>query len=277
MTPKQIKAAKSGIYQTFCIALGLVIIFPVVYCLCVSFMEPTEILSTSPHVIPRSFHLQNYRDVFEMTTITRYMLNSLFIATVDSVIRVIIGSLAAYALAFYRFPGRNLIFFLILGTMMIPSDATIVTNYLTVSRLKLINTYLGIMIVSFVSAMNIFLLRQYFLTISKELKEAAEIDGCSTLRFYWRILMPVSKPVLTTVFISSFVSQWNSYLWPMLVTNDNNLRTVQLGITMLNFPDNAAYGPTMAAAILILIPSMIVFLLFRRQLVSGIASGSVKG
>lgn len=277
MNAKRRTSLKSALTQVIALGIGFVIFFPILYCLAASFMEPTEILSSTPHVIPNGLYWQNYRDVFEMTTMTRYIANSFFIATTDSIIRIIVGSLAAYALAFYKFPGRNLIFFLILGTMMIPSDAIMVTNYLTIARLKLVNTYLGIMVVSFVSAMNIFMLRQYFLTISKELREASQIDGCSSLMFYWRILIPVSKPVLTTVFISSFIAQWNNYMWPMLVTNDNNLRTVQLGITMLNFPDNAAYGPTMAASIVILIPSMAVFLLFRRQLVSGITAGSVKG
>lgn len=270
------KAKQAGI-QVFNILLGVVIIFPILYCLAVSFMLPTEILSKSPHMFPSTFYTKNYVDVFRLTTLGRYLLNSLFTSITSSAVRLVTGSLAAYAFAFYKFRGKNLLFFLVLGTMMIPPDATIVTNYLTVSRMGLVNTYMGVMILSFVSAMNIFMLRQYFLTVSTELKEAAEIDGCSSLHFYARILLPVSKPVLTTVFISSFVGAWNSYMWPMLITNVNSMRTVQVGVTMLNFADNAAYGPTMAASVIILIPSMIIFLLFRRQLVHGIAAGSVKG
>lgn len=275
--PSPARRAADALLQLFNLLVGFAVVFPILYCLAVSFMTPDEILSTAPHMLPRALHIQNYFDVFRMTTLDRYIVNSLFIATVDSTVRLLTGSLAAYAFAFYRFPGRNFFFFFVLGTMMIPFDATMITNYLTISTLKLTNTYLGIMIVSFVSAMNIFMLRQYFLTVSKELREAAVIDGCSSLKFYSRILLPISKPVLTTVFISSFVSQWNSYVWPMLITNVNELRTVQLGITILNFPDNAAYGPTMAAAVIILIPSVCIFLLFRRQLVGGIAAGSVKG
>lgn len=268
---------QEALIQLLYLAVGILIAFPILYGLCVSFMEPTEILSKKPHMIPNSFHIKNYYDVFDLTILDRYIVNSMIVATCTSVVRLITGSLAAYAFAFFKFRGKNVIFFLMLGTMMIPSDATVVTNYLTVARMGLVNTYMGIMILSLASAMNIFMLRQYFLTVSTELKEAAAIDGSTNFGFYLRILLPVSKPALTTVFISSFVSMWNSYMWPMLVTNHNEMRTVQVGVTMLNFADNAAYGPTMAAAIIILIPSMLIFLMFRRQLVHGIAAGSVKG
>ena len=141
----------------------------------------------------------------------------------------------------------------------------------------LVNNYLGIMILYFVSAANIFLMRQNFKTIPKELKEAADIDGCSAFGFYWRILLPIAKPVMTTVFISSFVSTWNMYLWPMIITTRNEMRTVQVGITMLNFSEEAAYGATMAGAVIVLIPSIIIFIISQKQIVKGMTAGAVKG
>lgn len=124
---------------------------------------------------------------------------------------------------------------------MIPGDVVLVTNYQTVSRLGLVNTYLGMMVVFLVSAMNIFIMRQNFLTFSKEIKEASEVDGCGNFRFFATILLPLNKPVITTVFISAFMGTWNTYLWPMMVTNQNELRTIQVGVTMLNFPEGTVY------------------------------------
>jgi sn-glycerol 3-phosphate transport system permease protein len=143
--------------------------------------------------------------------------------------------------------------------------------------MHLINTYLGMMIVFFSSALYIFMMRQAFLSYSKSLKEAAHIDGCSNFRFYWNILLPSSSPIMITIFISSFVAVWNTYVWPMLVTNRNEMRTIQVAITMLNFPDESPHGAIMAAAILILAPSLLVFLIFQRWIKTGMLSGSVKG
>lgn len=267
----------SIVHQVFAIALGFVIIAPIIYALLISFMPANQILRRPPKLIPEKWTLSNYRLAITSTTLGRFMLNSLFIALVSSLMRVVISSMAAYALSFYKFRGRNLIFMLFMGTMMIPQDVVLVSNYQTVAHLGLINTYLGMMIIFFCNATNIFLMRQYFLTFSVTIKEAAVIDGCSNFRFFVKILMPLSTPVLTTVFISSFISVWNQYLWPMLVTNENLMRTVQVGVTMLNFPDGVVYGPVMAASILVLLPTLLVFVVFQKKIVGGITAGSVKG
>lgn len=263
--------------QTFCIILGLCLISPVIYCVLLSFMKPGEILSSPPTLFPGGLYLGNYKMALNLTKIPRFIVNSVFISIVCSLMRIFTASLAAYAFAFFEFRGKSFLFYLVLGTMLIPADATIVTNYMTVSGMGLVNNYLGIMILYFVSATNIFLMRQYFLTVSKELKDAAEIDGCGSLMFYATILVPVARPVIATVFISSFVSTWNMYLWPMLITTRNEMRTVQVGITMLNFSEEAAYGSTMAGAVLVLIPSLLVFVLSQKQIVKGMTAGSVKG
>ncbi|MGN0831318.1 MAG: carbohydrate ABC transporter permease [Candidatus Ornithospirochaeta sp.] len=267
----------SLVHQTLAILLGLVIIAPIIYALLISFMPANQILKRPPTFIPKKWILDNYKMAITSTTLGRFMINSLIMALTSSIMRVIISSMAAYALSFYKFKGRNFIFMLIMGTMMIPGDVVLVSNYQTVAKLGLINTYLGMMIIFFCNATNIFLMRQYFLTFSLTLKEAAVIDGCSNLRFFLQILMPLSTPVITTVFISSFISVWNQYLWPMLVTNENLMRTVQVGVTMLNFPDGVVYGPVMAASILVLLPTLLVFIIFQKRIVGGIMGGSVKG
>lgn len=267
----------SIVHQVCAILIGLVIICPIIYALLISFMPANQILKRPPTFIPRQWILSNYKLAITSTTLGRFMLNSLILASVASVTRVIVASMAAYALSFYKFKGRDFIFMMFMGTMMIPGDVVLVSNYQTVANLGLINTYLGMMIIFLCNATNIFLMRQYFLSFSKTIKEAAVIDGCSNLRFFIKILMPLSTPVITTVFISSFISVWNQYLWPMLVTNENAMRTVQVGVTMLNFPDGVVYGPVMAASILVLLPTLLVFIIFQKKIVGGIMGGSVKG
>lgn len=268
---------QSFIYQTTAIAIGVLVIIPIIYAALISFMVPSQIMSRPPKFIPRPWILDNYMKAITTTPLGRFMFNSLYISLVSSLVRVITSAMAGYAFAFYTFRGKKFLFYLFMGTIMIPGDVVLVTNYQTVASLGLINTYLGMMIVFLCSATHVFLMRQYFLSFSISLKEAAIIDGASNLRFFLQILLPLSTPVMTTVFISSFIGTWNTYLWPLLVTNDNLMRTVQVGVTILNFPDGIVYGPVMAASILVLLPTLLIFLMFQKRIVGGIMSGSVKG
>ena len=274
---KRKKVVKNVLFQIFAVIVGIVIISPIIYAFFISIMPSNQILSNPPKLIPRSVTLDHYKSAISATTLGRYMLNSLVLAGVSSIVRIITASMAAYAFAFYEFKGKNFIFAIVMGTVMIPGDVVLVTNYQTVSRLGLVNTYLGMMVVFLVSAMNIFIMRQNFLTFSKEIKEASGVDGCGNFRFFATILLPLNKPVITTVFISAFMGTWNTYLWPMMVTNQNELRTIQVGVTMLNFPEGTVYGPIMAASILALLPIAVIFVIFRRQIVGGLMGGAVKG
>ena len=274
---KRKKVVKNVLFQIFAVIVGIVIISPIIYAFFISIRPSNQILSNPPKLIPRSVTLDHYKSAISATTLGRYMLNSLVLAGVSSIVRIITASMAAYAFAFYEFKGKNFIFAIVMGTVMIPGDVVLVTNYQTVSRLGLVNTYLGMMVVFLVSAMNIFIMRQNFLTFSKEIKEASEVDGCGNFRFFATILLPLNKPVITTVFISAFMGTWNTYLWPMMVTNQNELRTIQVGVTMLNFPEGTVYGPIMAASILALLPIAVIFVIFRRQIVGGLMGGAVKG
>ena len=278
MAYKRRKNAKSALVQIIALICGLIVIIPVLYCISISFMRVSDILSRPPKLLPTQPSLENYITAWTKSRIPRYLLNSLLVSLVCSVMRIITASLAGYGFAFLDFKGKNLLFALVLGTMLIPGDVILTSNYFTVSQMGLVNTYLGIMILYFVSANNIFMLRQHFLTVSKTLREAAQLDGCSDLRFYLRILMPISTPTLVTVFISSFISTWNMYLWPLLVANSSNeMRTVQIGLKTLSFAEETSYGGTMAGAMIILIPTLIVFMFFQRKIVSGMTTGAVKG
>lgn len=263
--------------QMICISIALVILFPILYAGSVSLMEQKHVLSKPPNLLPPTVTFENYVTAFTRTILGRYMVNSFVISLVCSVSRVIIGTMAAFAFAFFDFKGKRLLFAMTLATIMIPPDVLIVSNFTTISQMGLTNTYLGVCSIFLVSATNIFLLRQHFLSFAKSLQEAAYIDGCGSIRFFTAILLPVSRPIMTTVFLSSFVSVWNQYVWPMMVTNKNELRTIQVGITMLKDRESSIFGPVMAGVMVALIPTVLLFLVFQRKIVSGMMSGAVKG
>lgn len=271
------KARKSLIVQSVCILTALIILFPIFYALSVSFMNDREILSRTLHFFPTKVTLDNYKTAWTATMLPRYIVNSFIVSIVCSVSRILIGSMAAYAFSFFEFKGKKLLFGLTLSTMMIPMDVLIISNYTTVSKMGLLNTYIGICILFLVNGNNVFLLKQEYSGFSTSIREAAMVDGCGNVRFFFRILLPVNKPIMTTVFISSFVGIWNQYVWPMLVTNKDEMRTVQVGITMLKNWDSTKFGPVMAGVIIALIPTILIIVFFQRKIVGGMTSGAVKG
>ena len=277
MTHRRKEQIEEIVVSLVAIALGLIIIFPLIYCFLSSFKTPSEFLN--PKLLPSSFlNLDNYKAALERGNLLRYILNSFVIAFLGSAIRLIFSILAAYVFAFYDFKGKNVVFFMILGTMMIPSDVLLATNYLTVSRLHLLNTYMGVMVVSFVSASATFMLRQRFKTIPRDMREAASMDGYGDIWFILRVLLPITRPVVTTLFVQSFISLWNSYLWPLIATASSpEMRTVMVGITRLNSWEDENYQLVMAGVVISLIPSIILFLIMRRSLRKGGLEGYLVG
>ncbi|MGL4772732.1 MAG: carbohydrate ABC transporter permease [Clostridium sp.] len=259
------------------IIVGLIIIAPLLYALSLSFMTPGEMSQFPPKLIPSEITLNNFDKALNTVPLAKFIGNSFIVSILVTIGQVITASLAAYAFAFYDFKGKKVLFLMVLSTMMIPSETTVISNFLTVSSWGW-NDSLKVLIVPFLtSAMGIFLIRQFYLTIPKELKEASKIDGCSNLMFLFKILLPISKPAVASLAIYTFINTWNQYLWPLLTINNNNNRTVQLGISMLQFAEGNSYGVVLAGAILILIPSILVFIIGQKSLVKGMTAGSVKG
>lgn len=264
-------------FQIYALVFGVIILLPILYALSISFMRPEEILTKDIHIFPKTFYLGNYIAAFQKTTLIRFLLNSLIMTVGSASVRLITASSAAFAFSFFEFRGKNFLFMIFLGTMMIPPDLLIVKNFNTVANMGLVNHYLGMMIVFFVTVMNVFVMRQHFLSYSKSIREAAMIDGCSNFKFFIKVLLPSSKAVIVTTFISSFVGIWNQYLWPLLVTNVNEMRTAQVAVTLLNFPDASPHGIIMAAAIIIALPTVVIFVVFQRYIKKGMMAGGVKG
>ena len=260
------KNIKSAILQTGNILLSLIIIGPIIYAISVSFMESRDILSREIHILPSKWSIENYIIAFNRANIWRYLFNSFVMAGICGVSRVIIGSMAAYSFVFFNFKMKNVLFFFCITTILVPQEVIIIQNYVTVSNLGLINTFAGLCSINLINAASIFILRQALLLYPKEIPEAAKIDGCNTLRFYITILLPTIKAFLFVVFLSSFVSLWNTYLWPLVITNNNAMRSIQVGITMIKGRDSPDFGPVMAALTVSMIPMFLLFYIFIRQL-----------
>lgn len=273
MTRKR-RAAGNTALSALTLGLALLVLFPVFYGLCGAFKTAAEFSAWPPTVLPASFqNTANFDRVFAQAPMPRYYLNSFIMAAMTSAVRLILAVLSAYAFVFFDFPGHKVCFFLLLGTMMMPAETLTIANYQTVSRLGLIDTYLGMGIVSFAGASQMFMLRQHFLTSPRALREAAMLDGCGDLRFLFSILTPTASPLMATLFLQSFLAQWNAYLWPLLVTNRPEMRTVQVGLTMLTTPEATNYEVMLAGAAVVMLPAMLIYTLMRKQLSRAMENG----
>ena len=271
------KGLSAWVFLLLNLALALLLVSPLLYCLSVSFMTEPELMNFPPRLLPSALSFENYRAALQMAPILQFLLNSLIVAVACTAGQLITGALAGYAFAMHEFPGKRVLFLLMLATMMIPGQAIIISNYLTVAGLGMIDTYQALIIPNLTSAFCVFNMRQAFLSIPTELKESAELDGCSSPVFLVCIGLPLVLPSLGSLGIYTFLSVWNQYLWPLLVTNKPATRTVQIGIGMLQDADANAYGPIMAGVVMVLIPSIIVFILGQRTLIQGLTAGAVKG
>lgn len=259
------------------IIIALIIISPLLYCFSTSFLTEKEIFAKV--YFPTSLYVDNYSAALSQAPLFRFILNSIIVAGSCTFLQLFTGSLAGYAFGCLKFKGQNMIFRLFLCTMMIPGNAIIISNYLTVSNWGLIKAQtLWVLILPYMtSAFCVFNMRQAYKSLPSELLEAANIDGCTTFQTFYRIAMPLTIPSLGAAGIQTFLSVWNQYLWPLLTTNAIEMRTVQLGIGMLQNADGQAFGTIMAGTTIVLIPSLLVFVLGQKTLISGLTSGAVKG
>lgn len=257
--------------------VAVIVIFPLWSALTISMLDDVEVASYPPRLAPTSLHLTNFVRALEQAPLLRYLFNSIVQSSIVMVGQLVTASLAAYAFAFIDFKGRNLMFLVFLSTLMIPWEATIIPNYLTVRSLGWTDTYLGLTVPFLATAFGTFLLRQFFLTIPRELQDAATIDGCGSLRFLITIVLPLARPALGTLAVYSFLQTYNQYLWPLLITNDQQMRTVQIGIALLQDEERFMFNTVMAGVVLVLLPTFALFIAGNRQLIRGLTAGAVKG
>jgi sn-glycerol 3-phosphate transport system permease protein len=251
--------------------------FPLLIALSYSLMSESEISTFPPPVLPSSPTLDNYGTVFATIPIGRYLLNSFIVSSAVVIGQLVTASLAAYAFSFLTYPGRTVLFFLFLSTLMIPWEATIIPNYITIRSIGWLDTYQGLAVPFMATAFGTFLLRQGFLQIPRELWDAARIDGASSLRFFREIVIPLSRPTLGTIAIYGFLSTYNQYFWPLLITNQPLMRTTQVGIAQLRFEETLRWGLVMAGVMMVAAPTLALLVIGQRQLVRGLTAGAVKG
>ena len=260
------------------VLFGIVFLLPLFIGLLYSFV-PNELLLTVPTFedVFSNLTVQNYIWVMTELPMPRYFLNTIFVSFVVIIGSTILCSMAAYAFSFFRFPGREFFFNLILVSMMIPGDVVIIANYLQIQEWGLLNTYTALFITSLVGGTDIFLIRQYFRQMPREISEAAIMDGCGKWRFMYKIAIPMAKAPIVSLAITGFIGAYNMYFWPLLVTNKTEMRTVQVGMAMLQSQENLFYGRVLAGAIICALVPTILFLFAQDHIIKGMSAGAVKG
>lgn len=227
-------------------------------------------------LIPDNPTFDNFRKVFSDVPFARYMLNSLFVSITVTVIALFFHSMAGYALARLRFPGRELIFSFIFSTLLVSLPVILVPLFILVRELGLLNSYAGLIVPSIFHAFGIFLLRQFYLGIPRELEEAAIVDGAGYWRVYLNVILPLSRPILAALAVFFFLANWNSFLWPLTITTDRDLFVVQIGIASFRQQYASSQQLVMAASVIVAVPTMLLFILFQRQLVESIKTSGFK-
>ena len=259
------------------IVVAFLILLPLLYAVSIAFMPSSELFTTDLYIVPKHPTLQNFADAFTNVPLLRFIINSFIMAGCITIGQIITCSLAAFAFSFLEFKGKGILFMLVMATMMVPGEATIISNYLTVGNLGMLDTYPVLIIPYLTSAMGIFLFRQFYMTFPKSLYESAKLDGCGNLRFIVKILIPLTKSAIGAMAVYTFINAWNMYMWPLLVTGSNEMRTVQIGISMLNSVDSQSITMMIAGVVMIIIPSIAIFIVGQKQLIRGMFSGAVKG
>ncbi len=267
----------NSIWYFVLIFAAIIVLYPIWSAINISFLSDQELATYPPQLAPSHFYLENFVRALEQAPLARYLLNSVIQSSMVMIGQLVTASLAAYAFAFIDFKYKNVLFLVFLSTMMIPWEATIIPNYLTIRKLGWTDTYQGLAVPFLATGFGTFLLRQFFLKIPKDLHDAAVMDGCSNFRFLVTIVLPLGRPALGTLAVYSFLQTYNQYLWPLLITNNQNMRTVQIGIALLQDEERFMFNIVMAGVVLILIPTFALFIISNRQLIRGLTAGAVKG
>jgi multiple sugar transport system permease protein len=255
---------------------GLAIIVPFLWMLGVAFRTADDLYAGPARILPQHWTLHGVQAVLSQLPFARLIVNTFVFAGGSTVLLLLFDSMTAFALARLRFRGRNALLVMILATLMVPFQVTIVPVFLTLFHLGWLNSYQGLIIPRATSALGIFLLRQFFQKLPPELDDAARVDGASNFTVYWRIILPNAKPVLASLFIIQFAALWNDFLWPLVVTNNVNMQTLPAALTIFSSQSGVDHAALMAGAAISLMPLAIAFLLLQRFFVQGVAATGLK-
>jgi len=257
-------------------ALAIIAVAPFLWMVLTSFKELGDILTFPPSWWPKVFIWQNYVDAFDAAPFGRYYLNSLVVAFAVMAGQMITCSMAAYAFARLHFWGRNVLFYLFLGTMMIPGQVTMIPSFLVLHWLGWIDSYPALIVPGLASAFGTFLMRQFFLTIPRDLDDAASIDGCGKFGVLWKIILPLARPALATLAVFTFMGVFNDFLWALIVVSSEDMRTVQLGLAIFRDRYQTDWGQLMAASVTSTLPILVVFFFAQKYFIKGITLSGLK-
>ncbi len=258
------------------IVTAVVINLPFFWMVVTAFKNESDVFSMPPKFYPTVYDFRNFVRAFQVVPVGRYLVNTLFVAAIVTVLQLIFNTLAAYGLARIDFKGRNIVFLLIIGTLMVPPEVTLVPLYIIVKKMGMLNSFRALIVPFMSSAFGIFLLRQFFLTIPRELEDAARIDGCGRLRILWSIILPLSKPALWTMALYTFLAHWNSYMWPLVVINNDSKQLIQVGISKFASMWETEWTLQMAASTVAIVPVIVFFFFVQKQFIEGISISGMK-
>jgi multiple sugar transport system permease protein len=259
------------------VPVAIIGLFPMYWMVTTALTPSSAAIRVPPSLVPLDASTENLAELFRQAPILLWAFNSLVIAVAIMVCHVVFDSMAGYAFAKKRFPGKNLMFLLIVSSLMVPVEVTLVPRFILVTRLGLDDNLLGVILPSIADVFGIFLMRQFIRTLPTELEEAARVDGANEWHVFWRIIMPLSRPAVATVAIFSFVGAWNAFLWPLIVLSKRELLTLPVGVALLQQEFSTNIGLQMAGAAVGAIPTIVLFLFFQRQFLEGVRVGGVKG
>jgi len=269
--------ARTVLVYVFLLAAALLYFTPFLWTVATSLKTLPETVGFD--LLPDNPSLRAYREALTEFNFARYTLNSAFLAATITAFNVVLCSLGGYAFARLRFPGRELLFLVVLATLMIPDQLRLVPVFQMLTNWHLVGTYQGYIAINLVAATNLFLLRQYFLTIPKDFEEAAKLDGAGYFKTYWRVMLPLATPAIAAVTILTFQGVWNEFFWPLIILGfgDPDMYTLQLGIAQFRFQYQTLWPQLMAASVIAILPIAAIYIFFQRYFVSGVVSSGVKG
>jgi multiple sugar transport system permease protein len=262
------------VWMLVALVLALMTIFPLFWMISIAFKPAAEVFQ--PNLLPVNPSFDNFIYVMTEVPFLKYLGNTFFVSAVVTIVALFFHTMAGYALARLRFPGREAIFILIFSTFLVSLPVIIVPLFILVRSMGMLNTYAGIIVPAIFHAFGIFLLRQYYLSLPRELEEAAIIDGASYWRIYWSVILPLSRPIIASLAILFFLANWNSFLWPLTVASDQDLWVVQVGIANFRSQYSTSWNYIMAASTIVATPMLVLFVIFQRQIMESIKTSGLK-
>lgn len=277
MTQGRIKLLKDIFTHTILIIAVTCLTFPFIWMLSASFKDGLEVVKMPPQLLPSSFNFDNFVEIKKYFPIDRFLLNSIIVSIITTVLQLLVCSMSGFVFAKIQFKGKESLFFLYLITMMIPLQVTMTPLFIIFVKLKLLDTYAGVILPGIFSAFGTFLLRQHIITIPDSLLEAAFMDGASYFKVFSKIVMPLSRPVLATLGIFAFMNSWNNFLWPLIIVNSKELMTLPLGLSKLQGRWATEWNILMAGNVVSFIPILVVYLFAQNYFIKGITLSGIKG